>query len=132
MTITIWHNPNCGTSRNVLEMIRQSGETPTVVEYLQTGWDLETLTRLADASGEGLKGLLRVKGTPAEDLGLTATDVDEDALLAAMLEHPILVNRPIVETAKGVKLCRPSEAVLPLLDNPPAVFTKEDGEVVKP
>jgi arsenate reductase len=131
MTITIWHNPKCGTSRNVLEMIRQGCEEPVVVEYLKTGWERATLERLADQSGEGLKGLLRVKGTPAEELGLTAPDVDDVTLIEAMLAHPILVNRPIVETPKGVRLCRPSEAVLPLLDNPPAVFTKEDGEVVK-
>lgn len=130
MTVTVWHNPKCGTSRNVLEMIRQSGVEPTVVEYLQTGWDAATLERLAAASGEGLKGLLREKGTPAAELGLTAPDVSDAALLAAMLEHPVLVNRPIVETPKGVKLCRPSEAVFALLDHPPARFVKEDGEVV--
>lgn len=132
MTVTIWHNPACGTSRNVLEIIRQSGETPVVVDYLEAGWDRETLLRLAEASGEGLNGLLRLKGTPAEALGLTAPDIDDEALLAAMTAHPILVERPIVETPRGVRLCRPSEAVFPLLDNPPAVFTKEDGEVVKP
>ena len=91
MTITIWHNPKCGTSRNVLEMIRQGGEEPVVVEYLKTGWERATVERLADRSGEGLKGLLRVKGTPAEELGLTAPDVDDAALIAAMLAHPILV-----------------------------------------
>lgn len=131
MTFTLWHNPKCGTSRNVLEMIRQSGEEPVVVEYLKTGWDRATLERLARDSGQGLKGLLRVKGTPAEAMGLTAPDVDDETLMAAMLKEPILVNRPIVETPKGVRLCRPSETVLPLLDTPPAVFTKEDGEVVK-
>lgn len=131
MTVTIWHNPNCGTSRNVLEMIRQAGETPTVVEYLETGWDRDTLLRFAESTGEGLRGLLRVKGTPAEALGLTAADVSDEALLTAMLAEPVLVNRPIVQTPKGTRLCRPSEAVLPLLDHPPEVFTKEDGEVVR-
>lgn len=128
MTVTVWHNPKCGTSRNVLEMIRQSGVAPTVVEYLKTGWDVATLERLATASGEGVRGLLRKKEAKAADL--LAADASDAEILAAMIETPVIVERPIVETPKGVKLCRPSEAVFALLDNPPARFVKEDGEVV--
>lgn len=113
--ITVFHNPNCGTSRNVLAALRDGGHVPTVVEYLKTGWTAETLTRLAERSGVGLKGLLRERGTPAEELGLLADGVSDEALLAAMLEHPILVNRPIVETAKGAVLARPVERVWELL-----------------
>lgn len=130
MTITLFHNPKCGTSRNVLEMIRASGTEPTVVEYLKTGWDRATLERLAETTGEGLRGLLRIKGTPAEDMGLTQADTTDDAILKAMITEPILVNRPIVEAPAGARLCRPSERVLDLLDNAPARFTKEDGEIV--
>jgi len=128
--VTIWHNPKCGTSRNVLEMIRASGVEPTVVEYLKTGWDRATLERLAAATGGGMAGLMRVKGTRAEALGLLAPDVTEAAILEAMVAEPILVERPIVETEMGVRLCRPSERVFDLLANPPSTFTKEDGEVV--
>lgn len=128
MTVTVWHNPKCGTSRNVLEMIRQSGVAPTVVEYLKTGWDAATLERLATASGEGVRGLLRKKEAKAADL--LAADASDAEILAAMIETPVIVERPIVETPKGVKLCRPSEAVFALLDDPPARFVKEDGEVV--
>jgi len=130
MSITIWHNPKCGTSRNVLEMIRSSGVEPTVIDYLETGWDRAVLERLADATGEGVRGLLRTRGTPAETLGLTAPDATDAAILDAMVAEPILVNRPIVETPRGARLCRPSERVFDLLDNPPAGFTKEDGELV--
>ena len=126
MTVTIWHNPRCGTSRNTLAMIRVAGEDPRVVEYLHTGWTRDELLRLADASGEGVRGLLRVKEAGAAGLD----GASEDALLDAMVADPVLVNRPIVETPKGVRLCRPSERVFGLLDNPPAGFTKEDGEVV--
>ncbi|RZJ80663.1 MAG: arsenate reductase family protein [Brevundimonas sp.] len=127
MTVTIWHNPRCGTSRNTLAMIEAAGVAPLVVEYLKSGWDAETLTRLADATGDGLRGLLRAKEPAAAGL----VDADDDVLLAAMLAEPILVNRPIVETSKGTRLCRPSERVLDLLDRPPPRFVKEDGEVVE-
>jgi arsenate reductase len=130
MTITVYHNPKCGTSRNVLEMVRASGVEPEVVEYLKTGWTADQLTDLAKRTGEGLKGLLRERGTSAEERGLTAEDVSDAALLAAMVEDPVLVNRPIVITPKGAALCRPSERVLDLLDQPPSRFVKEDGEVV--
>lgn len=130
MTITIWHNPKCGTSRNVLEMVRAAGVEPTVVDYLRTGWDRATLLHLAEASNEGIRGLLRTKGTPAETLGLTDTGATEEAILEAMILDPVLVNRPIVRSERGTRLCRPSELVLELLDTPPELFTKEDGEVV--
>jgi len=128
--VTIWHNPKCGTSRNVLEMIRQSGVEPTVIEYVKQGWDRATLEGLAAETGAGARGLLRVKGTPAQELGLTDPGVADTAILDAMVAEPILVERPIVRTPKGARLCRPSEKVFDLLDNPPASFTKEDGEVV--
>ncbi len=130
MTITIWHNPKCGTSRNVLEMVRASGVEPTVVDYLTTGWDQATLRLLAEESGEGVKGLLRTKGTQAEALGLLEAEADEEAILEAMINNPGLVNRPIVQSMRGTRLCRPSELVLELLDTPPATFIKEDGEIV--
>lgn len=131
MTVTIYHNPNCGTSRNTLAMIRASGEEPVVVEYLDTGWSPDLLRALADQIGKPLKALIREKGTPAADLGLLGEDVSNDDIIAAMVEHPILMNRPIVVTAKGTALCRPSEAVFALLDHPPTRFVKEDGEVVE-
>ena len=131
MTVTIWHNPACGTSRNTLAMIRASGEEPVVIEYLKEPPSRARLKELIAAMGITPRDLLREKGTPYAELGLSDPALSDDQLLDAMLAHPILVNRPIVETPKGVRLCRPSEAVLPLLDNPPAVFTKEDGEVVK-
>lgn len=130
MTVTVYHNPKCGTSRNVLEMVRAAGVEPEVVEYLKTGWTADLLTDLAVRTGEGLKGLLRVRGTSAEERGLTADDVSDAALLAAMVEDPVLVNRPIVVTPKGAALCRPSERVLDLLDQPPSRFVKEDGQIV--
>jgi len=129
--VTIHHNPNCGTSRNVLAMIRASGVEPTVVEYLKTGWTLEGLRDLLSAMGAKPADILRAKGTPAAELGLLGPDVGDEVLLAAMVAHPILVNRPIVVTPKGARLCRPSERVLDLLKHPPEAFTKEDGEVVK-
>ena len=131
-TVTIWHNPACGTSRNTLAIIQASGVEPTIVAYLETGWDRATLERLIAATGQGARGLLRDKGTPAADLGLLDPDVADDAVVSAMIAHPILVNRPIVETPKGTRLCRPSEVVFDLLETPPASFTKEDGEVVRP
>ncbi len=128
--ITIFHNPACGTSRNTVAMVEAAGYTPQVVEYLKAGWTREQLQDLAARSGGSLRALMREKGTPAETLGLLTDDVSDDRLLDAMVEHPILVNRPIVVTPKGVKLCRPSEQVLDLLDRKPEQFTKEDGEVV--
>lgn len=130
MTVTIYHNPACGTSRNALAMIRQSGEEPVVVEYLKTPPKRETLVDLIAAMKLTPRDVLRQKGTPYADLGLDDTSLSDEALLDAMMVHPILINRPIVITDKGVRLCRPSEAVLDLLDRPVASFTKEDGEVV--
>ena len=132
MTITIYHNPACGTSRNTLAMIRASGEEPAVVEYLKTPPSRETLVDLLARMGIGPRALLREKGTPYGELGLSDPKWTDDELIDFMMAHPILINRPIVVSDKGVRLCRPSEAVLDLLDNPPEVFTKEDGEVVAP
>jgi arsenate reductase len=129
--ITIFHNPACGTSRNTVAMVQAAGYEPEVVEYLQAGWTREQLADLAGRAGLTFRQLMREKGTPAEALGLLAEGAGEDRILDAMIEHPILVNRPIVVTPKGVNLCRPSEAVLDLLDRKPASFTKEDGEVVR-
>lgn len=129
--ITIYHNPQCGTSRNTLAMIRASGIEPTVIEYVKAGWTRETLARLLGAMGAGPRALLREKGTPAVELGLLDPGVSQDAVFEAMLAHPILVNRPIVESPKGVRLCRPSEEVYALLETPPAEFVKEDGETIK-
>lgn len=130
MSVTIYHNPDCGTSRNTLAMIRQSGEEPTVIEYLKTPPSRERLVQLIKAMGISPRGLLRVKGTPYAELGLADLKWTDDQLLDVMLAHPILMNRPIVETPKGTRLCRPSEAVLDLLDNPVTSFVKEDGEIV--
>ena len=129
--ITIYHNPSCGTSRNTLAMIRAAGYAPTVVDYLEAGWTPALLEDLMAKSGRGPRELLREKGAPAASLGLLSDEVSNDAILSAMVEHPILVNRPIVVTPKGVKLARPSEAVLDLLELKPQSFTKEDGEVVQ-
>ncbi|MCA0358943.1 MAG: arsenate reductase (glutaredoxin) [Proteobacteria bacterium] len=129
--VVIFHNPACGTSRNVVEMVRAAGYTPKVVEYLTAGWTHDQLRELAGEAGLTFRQLMREKGTPAAELGLLADDVGEDRILDAMIEHPILVNRPLVVTPKGVKLCRPSEVVFDLLDRKPASFTKEDGEVVR-
>jgi arsenate reductase len=128
--VTIFHNPACGTSRNVVAMVQAAGYAPTIVEYLQAGWTAEQLRELAGEAGLTLRQLLREKGTPAAELGLLDDGVDDDRLLEAMVAHPILVNRPLVVTPKGVRLCRPSETVLDLLDRKLASFTKEDGEVV--
>ncbi|PTW58841.1 arsenate reductase [Breoghania corrubedonensis] len=130
MSVTIYHNPKCGTSRNVLAMIRESGEEPEVVEYLKTPPSRGTLVGLVKAMGVPVRAVLRQKGTPYDELGLDDPKWSDDELIDFMMEHPILINRPIVVTPKGVKLCRPSEAVLELLDSPVAAFTKEDGEVV--
>ena len=130
MTVTIYHNPDCGTSRNTLAMIRQSGEEPVVIEYLKQPPSRERLLQLIAAMDIPVRALLREKGTPYAKLGLGDPKWSEDELLDAMLAHPILINRPIVETPKGTRLCRPSETVLDLLDDPVASFVKEDGEVV--
>jgi arsenate reductase len=129
--ITIFHNPACGTSRNTVAMVQAAGYAPDVVEYLQVGWTRPHLESLLAAMGAKPRDILRDKGTPAAELGLLDDDVDDETILDAMVEHPILVNRPIVVTPKGVKLARPSEAVLDLLHRKPESFTKEDGEVVK-
>jgi arsenate reductase len=131
MTITIFHNPACGTSRNTLEMIRNSGEEPTVIEYLKTPPTKARLQELLAAMGTGPRPLLREKGTPYDELDLANEKWTDDELLDFMLAHPILINRPIVESPMGTRLCRPSELVLDLLPNgQQAAFTKEDGEVV--
>ena len=129
--ITIYHNPNCGTSRNALAIIRAAGYEPVVVEYLKSGWTPDLLHTLLEDMGVTARALLREKGTPAADLGLLSADVADQVIVEAMVQHPILVNRPIVATPLGVKLCRPSERVLDLLDRQPTSFTKEDGEVVQ-
>lgn len=130
MTVTIFHNPACGTSRNTLAMIEASGVEPTVIEYLKTPPSRERLEALIAAMGITPRELLREKGTPYAELGLDDPALNDAQLIDAMMAHPILINRPIVETPKGTRLCRPSEAVFDLLDNAPATFTKEDGEVV--
>lgn len=129
--IVIFHNPACGTSRNVLAMIRAAGYEPQVIEYVQVGWTRAQLTELLAAMGATPRDMLRDKGTPAADLGLLDTNVSDEALLDAMIAHPILVNRPIVQTPRGTRLARPSETVLDLLERKPDTFVKEDGEVVR-
>jgi arsenate reductase len=131
MTVTIYHNPECGTSRNTLAMIRQSGEKPEVIEYLKTPPSREKLVELIAAMGITPRQLLREKGTPYAELGLGDPKWTDDELIDFMLANPILINRPIVVTPKGTRLCRPSEAVLDILPNPDiGPFTKDDGEVV--
>jgi arsenate reductase len=129
--VTIYHNPDCGTSRNALAMIEAAGYVPRVVDYRQTGWTRPLLDELLAAMGAAPRDLLREKGTPAADLGLLDPGVTDEAILAAMIDHPILVNRPIVVTPIGTALCRPSERVLDLLERKPIAFTKEDGEQVR-
>jgi len=131
-SVTIYHNPDCGTSRNVVAMVRAAGYEPCIVEYLNAGWTRELLTTILEAIPATPRELLREKGTPAADLGLIDTGVSDERIIAAMLADPILVNRPIVATPNGVRLCRPSDVVLGLLDRQPPSFTKEDGEVVIP
>lgn len=131
MTITIYHNPDCGTSRNTLAMIRQSGEEPEIIEYLKNPPARDTLVSLIAAMGITPRALLREKGTPYAALDLANPKWSDDELIDFMMTHPILINRPIVVSPKGVRLCRPSEAVLDLLavaDIGP--FVKEDGEVI--
>jgi arsenate reductase len=129
--ITIFHNPACGTSRNTVAMVQAAGYEPEVIEYLQAGWTKAQLKDLLAAMGARPRDILREKGTPAAELGLLDPGTTDGAILDAMVEHPILVNRPIVVTPKGVKLSRPSEVVLDLLERKPESFTKEDGEVVR-
>ena len=131
MTVTIYHNPACGTSRNTLAMILQSGEEPRVIEYLVTPPSRQELVDLVQAMGIPVRDLLRLKGTPYDALGLDDPKWTDDQLVDFMVANPILINRPIVVTPLGTRLCRPSEAVLDLLPNPDiGSFTKEDGEVV--
>ena len=130
MTITIYHNPDCGTSRNTLAMIRQSGEEPEVIEYLKTPPSRERLLELIAAMDIVPRALLREKGTPYADLGLGDAKWTDDELIDFMMAHPILINRPIVASPRGVRLCRPSEAVLDLLPPQQGAFSKEDGEAV--
>lgn len=131
MAVTIYHNPSCGTSRNTLGLIRNAGIEPRVIEYLATPPDRATLQDLVARMGIPLREVLREKGTPYLELGLDDASLGDDALLDAMLAHPILINRPIVATPLGVKLCRPSELVLDILPQPQqGPFAKEDGEVV--
>lgn len=128
-SITIYHNPACGTSRNVLGLIRNSGETPTIIEYLKTPPDAATLRSLIADMGISARELLRQKGTPYDKLGLSDPKWTDDQLIGFMLEHPILINRPIVVTPLGTRLCRPSEAVLDILPLAQrGAFNKEDGE----
>ena len=130
MSVTIYHNPACGTSRNTLAMIRQSGEQPEVVEYLKNPPSRARLIELIKAMQIPVRALLREKGTPYAELGLADPKWSDDQLIDFMLAHPMLINRPIVVTPKGTKLCRPSEAVLDLLEHPVNSFVKEDGEIV--
>ncbi len=129
--ITIYHNPSCGTSRNTLAMINAAGYAPDVIEYLKSGWTRSLLQELLAEMKDGPRIILRDKGTPAEGLGLLEATASNNKILDAMVAHPILVNRPIVKTPLGTRLCRPSELVLDLLE-PGSIrpFTKEDGEVV--
>ncbi len=128
--ITIYHNPACGTSRNTLAMVRAAGYEPEVVEYLKTGWTRQQLSDLLAAMHLRPRDVMRDKGTPAAEFGLLDPAATDEQILDAMVEHPILVNRPIVVTPKGTRLARPSEGVLDLLDRQPESFSKEDGEVV--
>ena len=129
--ITIYHNPKCGTSRNTLAMIRHTGVEPTVIEYLKEPPSRETLKALLGQMGLGVRDILRQKGTPFDELGLGDSRWSDEQLLDFIEQHPILINRPIVVTPLGARLCRPSEVVLEILPQPfPGPFTKEDGEVV--
>lgn len=133
MSITIYHNPDCGTSRNTLAMIRESGASPTVIEYLKNPPTRERLLELIAAMNISVRALLREKGTPYAKLGLADAKWTDGELIDFMLAHPILINRPIVVTPKGVRLCRPSDLVLDLLSDPNiGRFVKEDGEIIEP
>jgi len=129
--VVIHHNPDCGTSRNVLAIIEAAGYTPSVIAYLRDGWTRPQLLALFAAAGLTPRAALRETKSPASDLGLLDPVVGDEALIAAMLQHPVLVNRPIVATPRGIRLCRPSELVLDLLDRwPPGPFAKEDGALL--
>ena len=131
MTITIYHNPACGTSRNVLALIRNSGEEPRIIEYLKTPPSRAELVDLIARMGLPVRSVLREKGTPFHELGLDNPTLTDDTLIDAMIAHPILMNRPIVVTPLGVALCRPAEAALEILPNPQrGAFVKEDGEKI--
>ncbi|SEN18921.1 arsenate reductase [Luteibacter sp. UNCMF331Sha3.1] len=130
MHATIYHNPDCGTSRNTLAILRHAGIEPTVVEYLKTPPDRATLLRLLADAGLTPRQAVRQKGTPYQELGLDDPSVDDAAIVDAMLTHPILINRPFVVTERGTRLCRPSERVLEIIPPLPGPFTKEDGEIV--
>jgi len=130
MHATIYHNPDCGTSRNTLAILRHAGIEPTVVEYLKTPPDRATLLRLLADAGLTPRQAVRQKGTPFQELGLDDPSVDDAAIVEAMLTHPILINRPFVVTERGTRLCRPSERVLEIIPPLPGPFTKEDGEIV--
>ena len=133
MTITIYHNPDCGTSRNTVAMIRQSGEEPQIVEYLKNPPSRERVTELVSAAGLTIREALRQKDTPYGELGLDDPELSDEQLLDAIQAHPILLNRPFVETPGGVRLARPSEVVLEILPNPDiGEFRKEDGALVQP
>ena len=129
--VVIHHNPECGTSRNVVEIVRKSDYQPTIIEYLKSGWTRPQLLALFAAAGLTPRAALRESKSPAADLGLLDPQTSDEELLEAMLEHPILVNRPLVATPRGVRLCRPSETVLDLLERwPPGPLAKEDGELI--
>lgn len=133
MNVTIYHNPDCGTSRNTLAMIRASGVEPTIIEYLKNPPTREKLVELMKTMNIKPRELLREKGTPYAELGLSDSKWSDDQLIDFMMDHPILINRPIVVTPKGVLLCRPSERVLEILPNPRiGSFRKEDGQVIEP
>jgi arsenate reductase (glutaredoxin) len=131
MNIVIHHNPDCGTSRNVVALVESCGYTPTVIEYLKLGWTRAQLLALFAAADLTPRGALRETKSPAQELGLLEPNVSDETILRHMLQHPVLVNRPLVCTPKGVRLCRPSETVLYLLDRLPATpFLKEDGTIL--
>ncbi|MDX3807355.1 MAG: arsenate reductase (glutaredoxin) [Bosea sp. (in: a-proteobacteria)] len=130
MDVIIYHNPDCGTSRNTLGLIRNASVEPHIIEYLKTPPTRTLLLQLLDRAGLSVRQILREKGTPFAELGLGDPDLSDDALLDAVEAHPILINRPLVVSPKGVRLCRPSEAVLPLLPPQRGEFRKEDGELV--
>ncbi|MGO4725939.1 arsenate reductase (glutaredoxin) [Inquilinus sp. 2KB_12] len=130
MDIVIYHNPDCGTSRNTLALIRNAGIEPHVVEYLKTPPSRPLLRQLIERMGVSVRDVLREKGTPYAELGLADPNLTDDQILDAMMAHPILINRPIVVSPKGVRLCRPSEAVIDLLPPQQGEFVKEDGERV--
>lgn len=132
MTITIYHNPDCGTSRNTLAMIRKSGVEPEIIEYLKTPPTRDRLAWLIAQAGLSVRDAIRQKDTPYQALGLADSSLDDRTILDAMMAHPILINRPFVVTERGVRLCRPSEVVLEILPNPNILpFTKEDGEILQ-